>query len=64
MYRIVEDSSSILYLILHHMQPLRFHCVGGCLDRTQDCFNLGLVVRRSSQLYFMRLDRAMHCADR
>jgi hypothetical protein len=30
----------IIYFIQHrvHMPPLRFHCVGGCRDRTQDCY--------------------------
>jgi hypothetical protein len=33
---------------LLHLQPLRFHCVGGCLDRTQDsCDYTALAVRRS-----------------
>jgi hypothetical protein len=25
-----------LYSTLFHLPPLRFHCVGGCLDRTKD----------------------------
>jgi hypothetical protein len=26
----------VLYSTLLHLPPLRFHCVGGCWDRTQD----------------------------
>jgi hypothetical protein len=25
-----------------HLPPLRFHCVGGCWDRTQDCCDFGI----------------------
>jgi hypothetical protein len=34
-----------MYVIQHcllHLPPLRFHCVGGCWDRTQDCCNFGI----------------------
>jgi hypothetical protein len=27
----------VLYLTLFHLPPIRFHCVGGFWDRTQDC---------------------------
>ncbi len=27
----------VRYSTLLHLPPLRFHCVGGCWDRTQDC---------------------------
>jgi hypothetical protein len=27
---------------LLHLPPLRFHCVGDCLDRTQDCCDFGI----------------------
>jgi hypothetical protein len=27
----------VRYSRLLHLPPLRFHCVGGCWDRTQDC---------------------------
>jgi hypothetical protein len=27
---------------LLHLSPLRFHCVGGCWDRTQDCCDFGI----------------------
>jgi hypothetical protein len=30
------------YFILLHLPPLRFHCVGGCWDRTQDCCDFGI----------------------
>jgi hypothetical protein len=30
-----------------HLSPLRFLCVGGCLDRTQDSCGLSMAVRRS-----------------
>jgi len=34
---------------LRHLPPLRFHCVGGCWDRTQDFVaTLALAVRRSN----------------
>ncbi len=29
-------SFCVRYLTLLHLPPLRFHCVGGCWDRTQD----------------------------
>ncbi len=32
----------IRYSTLLHLPPLRFHCVGGCWDRTQDCCNFGI----------------------
>jgi hypothetical protein len=32
----------VSYSTLIHMPPLRFLCVGGCWDRTQDCFDLGI----------------------
>jgi hypothetical protein len=32
---------NLLYLTLLHLPPLRFHCVGGCWDRTQDYCNQG-----------------------
>jgi hypothetical protein len=30
----------VQYSALLHLPPLRFHCADGCLDRTQDRFNL------------------------
>jgi hypothetical protein len=30
-------SFDVLYSTLLRLLPLRFHCVGGCWDRTQDC---------------------------
>jgi hypothetical protein len=30
------------YLTLLHLPPLRFHCVGGYWDRTQDCCGFGI----------------------
>ncbi len=32
--------SYVRYSILLHLPPLRFHCVGGCRDRTQDSLRL------------------------
>jgi hypothetical protein len=29
-------------LSLLHLSPLRFHCVGGCWDRHQDCCDFGI----------------------
>ncbi len=31
----------VLYSTLLHLSPLRFHCVGGCWDRIQDCCDFG-----------------------
>jgi hypothetical protein len=31
-----------LYSTLLHLLPLRFHCVGGCWDRTQDSCDFGI----------------------
>ncbi len=33
--------SYVLYSTLLHLPPLRFHCVGGCWDRNQDCCDFG-----------------------
>jgi hypothetical protein len=33
---------TVLYSTLLHLPPLRFHCVGGCWDRTQDRCDLGI----------------------
>jgi hypothetical protein len=32
----------VLYATLFHLPPLRFHCVGGCWDRTQDSCDFGI----------------------
>ncbi len=32
----------VRYSTLLHLPPLRFHCVGGCWDRTQDCCDFGI----------------------
>jgi len=32
----------VQYLTLRHLPPLRFHCVRGCRDRTQDCYDFGI----------------------
>ncbi len=32
----------VLYSTLLHLLPLRFNCVGGCWDRTQDCCDFGI----------------------
>ncbi len=32
----------VLYSTLLHVPPLRFHCVGGCWDWTQDCCDFGI----------------------
>ncbi len=36
------DMSYVLYSTLLHLPPLRFHCVGGCWDRTHDCCDFGI----------------------
>jgi hypothetical protein len=33
----------VLYSTLLHLQSLRFHCVGGCWDKTQDSCGFGIV---------------------
>jgi hypothetical protein len=32
----------VRYSTLRHLPPLRFHCVGGCWDQTQDCCDFGI----------------------
>ncbi len=32
----------VRYSMLLHLPPLRFHWVGGCWDRAQDCCNFGI----------------------
>ncbi len=32
----------VLYSALLHLPALRFHCVGGCWDRIQDCCDFGI----------------------
>jgi hypothetical protein len=36
------DFCYVLYSTLLHLPPLRFRCVGGCWDRTQDCCDFGI----------------------
>jgi hypothetical protein len=31
----------VRYSTLLHLPPLRFQCVGGCWDPTQDCYDFG-----------------------
>ncbi len=38
----------VLYSTLLHLPPLRFHCVGGCWDRTRTVATLALAVRQSN----------------
>jgi hypothetical protein len=33
---------NVQYSTLLHLPPLRFHCVGGCWDRTQDSCDYGI----------------------
>jgi hypothetical protein len=47
------------YSTLLNLPPLRFHCAGGCWDRTQDCSALALTSRRLTtrlDLIHSRLD--------
>jgi hypothetical protein len=37
-----DFSYCVRYSILLHLLPLRFHCVRGCEDRTQDCWDFGI----------------------
>ncbi len=32
----------VRYTTLLHLPPLRFYCVGGCWDGTQDCCDFGI----------------------
>ncbi len=32
----------VMYSTWLHLPPLRFHCVGGCWGRTQDCCDFGI----------------------
>jgi hypothetical protein len=32
----------VLYSTLLHLLPVKFHCVGGCWDRIQDCCDFGI----------------------
>ncbi len=32
----------VRYSTMLHLPPFRFHCVGGCWDRTQDCCDFGI----------------------
>jgi hypothetical protein len=32
----------VRYSTLLHLAPFRFHCVGGCWDRIQDCCNVAI----------------------
>jgi hypothetical protein len=43
----------VLYSTLFHLPPLRFQCVGGCSDRTQDCCDFGI----GSILNLLAVDR-------
>ncbi len=47
----------VLYSILLHLPPLRFHCVGGCCDRTQDCWDTRLHL-------IPKVIEIRHCRDR
>ncbi len=40
----------VLYSILLHLLPLRFHCIGGFWNRTQDCCDFGMAVSDSGAL--------------
>ncbi len=56
------DFFYVLNSTLLHLPPLRFHCVGGCCDRTQDC----CAVRRSNHwaidLILTQIVEAVHAA--
>ncbi len=39
------DFLIVLYSTLLHLPPLRFHCVGECWDRTQDCCDFGIGIQ-------------------
>jgi len=57
-----DISFFVLYSTLLYLPPLRFHCVGGCWDRTQDSCDYGigcqtLLVTTRLDLIHIRLDR-------
>jgi hypothetical protein len=37
-----RDLFGFFYILYSTMPPLRFHCVGGCWDRIQDCCDFGI----------------------
>ncbi len=37
-----DFSFYVRYSTLLHLPPFRFHCVGGCWDRSQDCCSFGI----------------------
>jgi hypothetical protein len=47
------------YSTLLHLPPLRFHCVGRCWDRTQDCSSLASTARRSNQLQYSNIEKSI-----
>jgi hypothetical protein len=49
----------VRYSTLLHLPPLRFHCVGGCWDRTQDSCDYGI---GSHDTLTTRLDLIHHSA--
>ncbi len=61
-------SSYVLYSTLLHLPPLRFYCVGGYWDRTQDCFDFGIDSQQTPKSQGLisstfRLD-LIHCSAR
>jgi hypothetical protein len=38
----VDSKGEFFRILLFHLLPLRFHCNGGCWDRTQDCCDFGI----------------------
>ncbi len=41
-FRVASRYCTVLYWTLLHLPPLRFRCVEGCRDRTQDCCDFGI----------------------
>jgi hypothetical protein len=56
----------VLYSALLHLPPLRFHCVGGNWDRTQNCGDFGHWLSKALttrlNLIYPRLDLILHTA--
>ncbi len=50
---------------LIHLLPLRFYCVGGCWDRTQDCYSIVCQTysARSHPFYFHLLGQANNTVE-
>ena len=51
---------TVLYSTLLHLPPLRFPCVGGCEDRTQDCCVFGIALTTKLDLFKILIPYFLH----